>query len=302
MKYNNLSLNISSDINYKSYKFEKYIFECIDNKKYIVGNNSEKNIKIESHIIEDICDETVGNDLLAEIIELRQRLPNFKLPYSNVVDEKNIEFVENLIDKKEINIIIKFCEKFGMPFIGDFTFKNYLGVVQLGVNEYKYFGFENDYNTRKSLNKCAFRIGTFIIGIDFIYKAFRLGLLLNKNEIIDNSNGDVAYSLDTICFPIEFLKQNTNNVSKMFADIMDSMDIYLKPIISTKIKIQTYKIYGTTLLSCALYQLLQFITSNNQNVKKCKMCHIDFIASRKDKEYCNGACRVKYFRYNKKTR
>ena len=36
-----------------------------------------------------------------------------------------------------------------------------------------------------------------------------------------------------------------------------------------------------------------------QIVKTCKMCNNTFIATRKDTEYCSGACRVKYFRYNK---
>lgn len=304
MKYNNLSLNISSDINYKNFKFKNYTFECIDNKKYIVGNTYFKKNK---DGFDDLYDELICNDLLSDIITLKQKLPDFNLPYStNLVDEKNIDFVDEIIDKKSIDLIIKFCNKHGMPFIGDSTFKNSLGIIQLGVNEYKYFGFDNDHNTRILLNKNAFRIGTFIIGINLIYEAFVLGLTFNNIEIINNSDGNTALQLDNIYSQFKYInkEKNKEESKRIFSDIVNSMNVYLQPVISKNMKAQTYKIYGKTLLSCALYQLLQFITSNNQKVKTCTQCHIIFIASRKDVRYCSGACRVKYCRThpNKKTR
>lgn len=305
MKYNNPSLNIASDIHYKNFKFKNYTFECIDNKKYIVGNDSVKIIKIENHIIDTLCDEIVKTDLLSDIIRLKQQLPKFNLPYyNNLVDEKNIDFVDEIIDKKSINLIIKFCNKHGMPFIGDSTFDNFLGIAQLGINEYKHFGFDNNHNTRMLLHKYAFRIGTFVIGISIIYNAFIFGLVFNNKEIINNSNGDVALELDNICSQFNFVEKHKDEASKIFTTIINSMNIYLQPIISKNMKTHTYKIYGKTLLSCALYQLLQFITSNNKEVKTCKQCHTIFIASRKDVKYCSGACRVKYCRThpNKKTR
>ena len=302
MKYNNPSLNIASDIHYKNDKFNNYTFEYIDNKKYIVGEKYSEIPKTKNYIIDDLHDEIVKTDLLFDIIKLKQKLPNFNLPYDDLADEKNINFVDDIIDKKNINLIIKFCKKHGMLFMGDFNFNTFWGSTPLKINECKYFGFNNNHNTRILFHKYALRIGAFVIVINLIYKAFICGLILNSDEIINNSNGNIALELDNIYSQFKHIKKN--KAEQDFKDIIKYMDIYLQPVISRNMKTQTYKIYGKTLLSCALYQLLQFITSNNQKLKTCEECHTIFIASRKDVKYCSGACRVKYCRThpNKKTR
>lgn len=307
-------LKFSDMIKCHVYKFHDYYYN--KNDHYIYGTFNKSNQVSDSYskqVYTTIDDETIipfqyednfiSQRLLSSLITLRQKLPTFNYCHDlSTVDSANIkqiekQLLENKKSKKYINLILDWCRKNGMPFIGDINKHSFFSIAT-NIDDFSCYGFKNDFNYFLSNEKknFKFRLGVFLIGLDILYTTFVLAISLNKEKLFDYDCTDyIDNYINTI--PIN----RFNNISKdkkrdLINHNIRSMRIYIKSTFNSQNELVHY-LYGDTLFSAAMYQLLLFIAYGNNKTSICKSCQKIYIHRRKNMLFCSDACRQAWHRH-----
>lgn len=307
------------NIKYQSFKRNNYIIDSIDDSKklYIIGYNSKRkedfiniptfswDIKHSSKPVEDTIKSIYYHNCISEsehtvykgwsifdsLISLRQNLNYDFFDEDNISNEKLILLENNLsnVDKKKI---IKWVKRYGLPFIGD-KFDNSNATMGLTFN----YGFKNDILTCTVNNRCICRLGTFLIGLNIIYRTFGyyLSYLLNtvNNDKFINLEITKSYPQYSYKDSLSYIRRSFNSISCRYISNWDN-------VIEQK-EFPKFEFYAETLISLAMYQLSIIISSNRiYYVSECKLCNNLFIPTRSTRSYCMNCSRQKKYSQKEK--
>lgn len=308
---NSCLIHFSDIIQYTIYKFDNYIYNTADHYIYGVFNEfdltkckeNEKLYKtIDDKKMRMLSHEVVSANqkLLSSLINLRQKLPDYNYCHElYYVDIENIEYVENQIlddpnAKNYINLILKWCKQYSLPFVGDIHYNAQFQVVSTSL-DYSYYGFKNDYNyfLLGGPKDYKFRLGSFLIGLDILYTTFILEVCWNKEAyLLDNCNDYVYSYINNLFLAKKFKNITKNDRNYLLNTFLQSMQIQVKVDYNTF----SHSLYADTLLSAAMYQLFIFISHKSSKVSICTFCNKLYFQNRKDKEFCSDRCRKAFNR------
>lgn len=274
----NGNIKIKTDkIKYISYasKENEYELKEIDNKKFIViKSNPDTNIL---YLLQQYNREVEIEEwkLVNSLLKLNKELPKSK--YYEMIDkfyiqDNNIfQLIEDELNEKDIGKIIKWCQEYGLPFLGE-------SGIETGKNKsYKWFGFVNDFKTCIDNNICGFRIGCFLIGIYIIYKTAICGNKLN--EIKNGINQEINKKIDKEIIE-EYIKKTTKS-AQLYYEIEEN-DKYI---------MYNMQLFAETLMGAAMYTLQLWICAPNDFIlKRCNYCNCHFIAKDPREMYCGNPC------------
>lgn len=282
---------------------DKYKYKEIHGKKYIIIEHEEDFITAWNS-----CSDTIAcNDfnLVNSIINLKEAMPHSEfykiLDKGNIQDDTILYKLEEQLNDEHIAKIIEWCKEYGLPFLGEWNF------VKSSKKDYKWFGFTNDMKTCFDSNILGFRIGTFLIGINIIYKTAYCADALRKiktgrmtyNEIqtgiikIKEINTDET-SFDEI--------ENVKDYDEKLEPYKQSLEYYIHKTtkaaqyhfqLGTKSNKIMYipELYAETLLSASMYILFLWCCSPYKyTLKRCKTCNSFFITQKPNEKYCNNPC------------
>lgn len=308
---NSCTIRFSNVIQYTIYKFDDYIYNADDHYIYGIFNEFDLTKCRENEKLYKTIDNkktrilphdvvSANHKLLSSLISLRQKLPNYNYCHElYYTDIENIKYVENQIlndpnRKNYINLILKWCKKYCIPFVGDIDFNAQFRVVS-NTFDYSYYGFKNDYNyvLLGGPKEYKFRLGSFLIGIDILYTAFILEVCWNKETYLTDDCSDYVHTYITnLSIEKKFKDISQNDRNDLLNMFLQSMRIQVKVDYNTL----THSLYADTLLSAAMYQLFIFITHKYNKVSNCIFCKNLYFQNRKDKEFCSDRCRKAFSR------
>jgi len=323
-KKKNWNEKFLSNMKYQSFKRKQYCIELLDNKTYILAYDHDKKegfmpnpeliynhaIKLNNDLEKDInkfytanyiynSEKTIykGWSVFDSLISLRQNLDYSYNINENSVTEKQLIELETKLSKQEKKEIIKWCRKYGMPFLGDRAINDYEALI--GIPPFEY-GFKNDIYTCVKENACICRLGRFLLGLNILCKTLFFYLIYlyktdnNANFInIDFSKLEVLddYNISDI----------KSYVKKALISISDKAIINFDDIIYEN-KLPHFEPYAETLISLAMYQLAIIMSSKKiYTVKRCKYqeCEHFFIPTRNTRKYCMNCSRQKKYKFNR---
>jgi len=283
--------NKTDEINYITYKSREYELKDIDGKKFItVKSNNNRAIFDFVQCHKSININTY--DLVNSIIKLAEKMPKSKyygiLAVSSIDNNKVFELLEAELQDKHIKMIIKWCEKYGLPFVGE------SGIKAGKVKEYKWFGFENDMETCEKYDICGFRIGGFLIGINVILKTARYsGEIKEINRIKANRTGERKEEERKIEERKELYENylyKSTRAARFHYEMIENKEIMMYDI----------KLYADTLLSAAMYTLQMWACSPDYyTIKRCRLCLRHFVTKDTRNLYCNNPCNKDMFNKRK---
>lgn len=319
------------NMKYQSFKRRNYCISSLDDGKeklYIIGYDYNKkegfmpntnliinkvqkqNKSIDEIFMKDYLSDSEnlinkGWSVLDSLISLRQELDFSYNIDEDCINNKQLIELEKSISNKDKKKIIKWTEKYGMPFLGDRD-KTIILNVNVGTIPFNY-GFTNDIKTCIEKDSCICRLGTFLISINIIYKTLFFYLLYLYKKDIDsiplyifkNNNNITDNDID------EFLKEYSMNdlesyIKRAFLSIKDKAVINSTTLFDEN-KTFKFESYAETLISLAMYQLAT-ITSFKKiyDVSRCKLCNNLFIPTRKTRKYCMKCSRQKKYQQKPK--
>lgn len=261
-------------ISYTSMENE-YELKEINNKKFIVIKSNEglnilnvlqrynKKVEIEEW------------DLVNSLLKLIEELPKSKyyemIDKFYIQDNKIFQLIENELSNENIETIIKWCKKYGLPFLGE-------SGIEIGkTKSYKWFGFVNDFKTCIDNNMCGFRIGCFLIGIYIIYKTAICGEKLNEIRI--GINEDINRKI------------NKKNIEEYIKKTTKSAQLYYEIAEDSKYIMYDIQLFAETLMGAAMYTLQLWICAPNDLIlKRCEACNCHFIVKDPREKYCGNPC------------
>lgn len=288
-------------INYLSLKSpnDEYEYVEINEKKYIV-------IKNENNLIETWDDysnieKTNDLNLTNSILKLKEEMPYSKfyeiLDKGFIQDDTILYKIENELNNDHIEKIIEWCKSYGLPFLGEW------GFVKSNKKDYKWFGFTNDMKTCFENNIYGFRIGTFLIGINIIYKTAHCADALRKIRTGKISSKEIETSnirIEKINTDGDKYYENTPN--KQIELYENCLEDYINKTtkaaqyhfqLGTKSNKVMYvpKLYAETLLSASMYILFLWCCSPyNYTLKRCGACNSFFVTQDPREVYCKNPC------------
>lgn len=306
-----------TNIKYHTFKRTNYIITHIDtsNKLYILGYNFKKNegfinqqdflwyINHANKPIEKAIENKYYNEYISDsenilykgwsvfdsMISLRQDL-HYEFCNEDSISDEDLITLENSLSNEDKKKIIKWVRQYGMPFVGDKLNENHAFV---GILPHSY-GFKNDITTCIEYNACICRLGTFLIGLNIIYKTFGYYL----TYLLSTVNNDVFPNLDiTTSYPRHSRKDSLAYVKRALNSISFQYFINIEDI-DTSNKQPNFKFYTETLISLAMYQLSILITSKRiYFVAECsrETCKSLYIPTRATKIYCMNCSRQKKY-------
>ena len=316
-KKKNWNQNFLSNMKYQSFKKRNYEFITINEELYIIGYNEKKEesflldlskIKRTSKLKNEPIEKTLkyffesdirnyeidkienGWSILDSLINLRQ-----KLNYSYDINEDSLsrnelKNLENNLSNYEKKQILKWCEEYGMPFLGNEVSSN---EVQLGSRIFKY-GFKNDFYTCLiENNSCLCRLGSFLIALNIIFKTFYYYLYYVDNIFILENFEFHEYNLN--------LQDIKSYIRRSFVSISEKAIINVDDIIEEN-ALPHFESCAETIISLAMYQLAVVSSSKKiLDAKKCscKSCQHLFIPTRKSRFYCMNCSRGKNYKEKK---
>lgn len=232
--------------------------------------------------------------LLSSLISLRQRLSYIDIDInilSRYVNNSYLISLEEQLTKEDIKLIINWCKKYGLPFLGDPTEHFVNNTEQLGET-YKYFGFENELLSCILDSKTYFRVGVFLVGLDILYKTLVYAI---------NINGNIKLNVDINTENLPIIKADFEDLTHFINTFFKSVPLHFSVNFSNA-KHLKYDISTETTLSVALYHLALCITSPNPNLRaiRCENCNNIFLSSRANANYCIGCNRTTRYRQRKK--
>ena len=239
---------------------------------------------------ENLCDYL----FVEKIVLLRQSLEHIYTnmykwrEYSNNI---KLQELEKKVTDNDIKKIIKFCKEYGLPFIGNPIIDYIQGSNNIS-GEYRWCGFKNDYISCIQDSKTYFRVGTFLIAIDMIYKTLLRAIEL-KPEIFDNLND------------FELLEENDDKSKgteekttiNIINSVLNSAPIYYRIKVESD-KTVKYITEAETLMSAAIYYLSLIILSPSSKFRviKCENCENWCLSNRKNSRRCSKCTRQTIYR------
>jgi hypothetical protein len=244
-------------VNSFNYRYEKYQFEEIEGKNYIVGkgriNQFEDNVSFD------------GPELLFSLINLvTGEIPKyFDSPHlDNIITDENI---------------MKWCEDYGIPY----TDQHFWGSKELNKKGY---GFDN-----------VLQLGMFRYKIAWLYSEFSLwmGILNEDPEEITKWKFGVNEDATKIIHPslneMDLIKKSLAYEVSNKTKVRVSLDY--NPQKNTF----EFKLLDQSLFSIAYYQFTALITKspsdNKKKMKNCNYCNSIFWANSAKKKYCSNCDR-----------
>lgn len=312
------------NMKYQSFKRKQYCINVIGNKTYIFGydanihegfmpnieliynqtiksnNNLEKDIEqyyIANYLYDSEKTIYKGWSVFDSLLDLRQNLHySYKIDEYSINEKQLIELETNLSKQDRIKII-KWCRKYGMPFLGDKIASKY-GII--GIIPFDY-GFKNDIDTCIKENACICRLSTFLIGLNILYKTlfFYIIYLYKTNSNADFVNLDILELINLNDYDISDIKLY---IKQALISISNKSIINLNDILNEN-QLPYFEPYAETLISLAMYQLSIIMSSkkiydiNTCNYEKCS--HL-FIPTRNSRKYCMNCSRQKKYKSKKK--
>ncbi len=281
-------------------KNAKYEYKVIDEKKYIIIKTEEKFVNAwnECHGIKATNDLNLTNSIL----KLKEELPDSTfyeiLEHGNIQDDRILYKVEEELDDEDIKKVIEWCQEFGLPFLGEWGFNK--GTKK----DYGWFGFTNDIETCFKNNIIGFRIGTFLIGINIIYKTvhcaealrkIRNGRITNKEieigQIGFEKNDIIDEILSTGVKSIENLEKIEQNLEDYINKTIKAAQYHFQLGRKSNKVMYVPQLYAETLLSASMYHVFLWCCSPEKNtLKRCKRCNCFFMTQNAQEKYCNNPC------------
>lgn len=255
-------------VNSFHYRYEKYQFEEIEGKKYIVGkgriNQFEDNISFD------------GPELLFSLINLvTGEIPKyFNTPHlDNIITDENI---------------MKWCERYGMPY----TDQYFWGNKELNKKGY---GFDN-----------VLELGMFRYKIAWLYSEFSLWVgVLNEDpqkvktwDFAVKANKEAAKILHPVLNGMDLIKK------ALAYEISNKTKVQVSLDYNQEKGTFEFKLLDQSLFSIAYYQFAALMTKapsdNKKKMKNCNYCNSIFWANSAKKKYCfNCDRRTVWSRRNK---
>ena len=223
--------------------------------------------------------DSKGWSVFDSLIHLRQNLSYSINISESSVSEADLLELENNLSVSDRKKIIKWCQKYGMPFLGD---KSENTKADIRIDPFLY-GFKNDIYTCISKDVCACRLSTFLIALNILFRTlyFYLVYLIDQRKV-DTLKINIPHSY------YENYNYNDieNYIKRAFYSISDKSIINLDTIFSEN-GLPKFENYAETIISLAMYQLAVIISTKKiYDISECKACEEIYIPTRKSREYC----------------
>ncbi len=235
------------------YHFNLYKVEVIDDKKYLIVKSNPT--------IETIDDIGIKNiDLLFDTVKLGAKL---------TVSPLSMFDFERICTENDIELIRKWCEKHGAPFIET------IGEIVKSAND---IVIDN--------RKVGFRIGEFYMRIMHICDAYLYWERIYRSDFLTKEENRF-HDLD-----IESAKINLQTSFIAYANVSMTINFDKDE--------PAFKIIGQDLIDVPMLHLALLITSHMEmKIKKCEFCNELYPAHGRSK-YCNNCNRQKAYKTRRK--
>ncbi len=231
-------------------RFSEYECREIDGKKYIIGlgglaKPSQLTIK--------------KTDLLFSLLNLANKLTRSPHGFGHLEDS---------ITDLDVNLMIKFCEKYGLPFVGE-----------LGVKTFDNNSLIMKYKLR------GFRINSFEFYISYLHDAFlHWERIYSPNTLNENDN--------------RFYNESIVQAKRMLQSSLKAANISVNIDFSGNEPV--FRLQGQDLIDAAFIHLAFLISSpDGSHLKRCKICNNLFIAKGRS-EYCKNCSRQSAYKAKRK--
>lgn len=271
-------------------KWEHY--ECIElkNMKYIRGFNTDSAIDMYKF-------ELVESPLLLyNFIELKQKL-------SKEIFDYNQQYVNEHLTVNDINLILSFCKKNGLPFW------NRNITVDVFRNE------EDDIENTNSFNTLAehslfhdiaplstenfFPISSFIVGLFELHLDFLRVVSANNWEDDENIHFLLSKEDTSKIFDIRKIQSRHNNIGLYTPRLCPYYTFWNDKIMSLQLNCNN-ALHLSTYHLCTLQQAQDY---SGGYMKICPKCNQIFIAKTAQQKFCNNPCtRQAYYSAKKKNK
>lgn len=261
---------------YEQYTFEDYRYDKINFRLFVVIPYDDNR----STYAETIACETI--DLLFSMIKIRERLDD------GIFNRKDYYLTlevngGNRVDEKTIQLITKWCKKWGYPFAVDSR------------------AFEKPKNKLLSSKlkpsaQLSFSLADFLFSLNELYCLYRIYLVF----IEENTSIEECLFISEGNNFIDLSKLKASDYQRLFEAKYNTlvMESFLS-FSDNKSYLQTR---ARSVFDAGMYQLARLTYNREIEIRRCKMCHMPFYPKSGRQKYCNSSgCYPQLYYKHKKT-